>query len=122
MIEKSRRRLDDLSEGDLSSIPSYDHLDPQGRNGVPLINGMSKLDERTLAEEGQMIFEDPDGDIDMKDLDIDGDYVPHSGLHSRRRELGNEDDDLDQLPQSSYSSRVGSSSEQTIDSDLLMTY
>ena len=56
---------------------------------------MSKLDERTLAEEGQMIFEDPDGDIDMKDLDIDGDYVPHSGHHSRRRELGNEDDDLD---------------------------
>ena len=49
VIEKSRRRLDDLSEGDLSSIPSYDHLDPQGRNGVPLINGMSKLDERTLA-------------------------------------------------------------------------
>jgi hypothetical protein len=69
-----------------------------------------------------MIFEDPDGDIDMKDLDIDGDYIPHSGLHSRRRELPNDEDDLDQLPQSSYSSRVGSSSEQTIDSDLLMTY
>ena len=26
VIEKSRRRIDDLSEGDLSSIPSYDHL------------------------------------------------------------------------------------------------
>lgn len=42
-----------------------------------------------------MIFEDPDGDIDMKDLDIDGDYIPHSGLHSRRRELPNDEDDLD---------------------------
>ena len=57
---------------------------------------MSKIiDDQTLAEEGQMIFEDPDGDIDMKDLDIDGDYIPHSGLHSRRRELrDDEEDDL----------------------------
>ena len=95
VIEKSRRRLDDLSEGDLSSIPSYDHLDGLPRNGVPMLDGMSKLVDQTLAEEGQMIFEDPDGDIDMKDLDIDGDYIPTSGLHSRRREIGDEDDDLD---------------------------
>ena len=43
VIEKSRRRLDDLSEGDLSSIPSYDHLDGLPRNGVPMLDGMSKL-------------------------------------------------------------------------------
>jgi hypothetical protein len=33
VVEKSRRRLDDLSEGDLSSIPSYDQLDAANRNG-----------------------------------------------------------------------------------------
>ena len=64
-----------------------------------------------------MIFdENDDGDIDMKDLDIDEDNMPHTGQHSRRRELLEDQ-------QSSYSSHLGgSSSEATIDSDLLMTY
>jgi hypothetical protein len=34
-----------------------------------------------------MIFDENDGDIDMKDLDIDEDNMPHTGQHSRRREL-----------------------------------
>jgi hypothetical protein len=72
--------------------------------------------EQTLAEEGQMIFDDnEDEDIDMKDLDIDEDNMPHTGQHSRRRELLDDEED-------SYTSRLGSSSEATIDSDLLMTY
>jgi hypothetical protein len=64
-----------------------------------------------------MIFdENDDGDIDMKDLDIDEENMPQTGQHSRRRE---QIDDQ----QSSYTSQLGgSSSEATIDSDLLMTY
>jgi hypothetical protein len=89
--EQSRRRLDDLSEGDLSSIPSYDQLDGNHRGRGPLMQGMSNMpDERTLGEEGQMLFDDNDDDIDMKDLDIDDDNVPHTGRHSRRRELGDD--------------------------------
>jgi hypothetical protein len=55
---------------------------------------MSKLgeDERTLHEDGQMIFDENDGDIDMKELDIDEDQMPHSGRHSRRRDQNDEDD------------------------------
>ena len=60
-----------------------------------MIQGISNINDQTLAEDGQMIFEDPDGDIDMKDLDIDGDYIPHSGMHSRRREPGNGEDEYD---------------------------
>jgi hypothetical protein len=39
VVEKSRRRLDDLSEGDLSSIPSYDQLDVVAQNGrkIPML-------------------------------------------------------------------------------------
>jgi hypothetical protein len=74
-IEKSRRRLDDLSEDELSSIPSYANLEAETRNGrVPMIQGMSQIpDDRTLAEDGQMIFDENDADIDMKDLDIGDD-------------------------------------------------
>jgi hypothetical protein len=50
--------------------------------------GLSKMPhEQTLAEDGQMIFDENDGDIDMKDLDIDEENMPHTGQHSRRREL-----------------------------------
>ena len=82
-----------------------------------MLQGISKIpDDRTLAEDGQMIFDDNDDDIDMKDLDIDEDNIPHTGRHSRRREVGDDGE------HSSYTSQVGSSSEQTIDSDMLMTY
>ena len=39
-----------------------------------------------------MIFDDNDDDIDMKELDIDEDNMPHTGRHSRRR---GDDDEME---------------------------
>jgi len=47
---------------------------------------------RTLAEEGQMIFDDDPGDIDLKDLDI-GESDRMQRRHSRDREFGDRGDD-----------------------------
>ena len=82
---------------------------------------------RTLGEEGQMIFDDDPGDIDLKDLDI-GESDRLQQRHSRDRDIGDRGDDgrdpFDGSQQQSYfSSRIGdSSSDITVDSDMLAAY
>ena len=81
---------------------------------------MTEEEMRTLAEEGQMIF-DPDGvDIDLKELEI-GDSDRRM-MHSRSREREFNQNDDGEHEQSYFSSKINSSSDITVDSDILDAY